>query len=170
MAEGPDREPVWRRVVTWSLGWLAAAAFYLLLIDTTQLPELIVGAGAAVLAASGLELAREQRIVGEGVRTRWLTRAYRPLAKVPTDIAVVSLLAIRQLVRRDAVCGEFRQASFRGRGDGSRDAGRRSLAEAFGSFAPNTIVIGVDTERELIVAHQLRPTGGAEAIDVLELG
>jgi hypothetical protein len=170
MEDDSDREPVWRRAVAWSLGWLAAAAFYLLLIDTTQLPELIVGAGAAVLAASGLELAREQRIVGEAVRTRWLARVYRPLAQAPSDLAVLSLLAIRQLVRRDAVCGEFRQAPFRGRCDGPGDAGRRSLAEAFGSFAPNTIVIGVDTERELIVAHQLRRSGGPEAIDMLELG
>ena len=41
-----------------------AAAFYLLLIDITDLPELIVGAGAAVIAATGMELAREQGLVG----------------------------------------------------------------------------------------------------------
>jgi hypothetical protein len=48
--------------------------------------------------------------------------------------------------------------------------GRSALAESLGSFAPNTIVIGVDPERELILGHQLRRTGGDEAIDVLGLG
>jgi hypothetical protein len=48
--------------------------------------------------------------------------------------------------------------------------GRRALAESFGSFAPNTIIIGVDAERELLLGHQLRRRGGDDAIDVLRLG
>ena len=48
--------------------------------------------------------------------------------------------------------------------------GRRALAESFGSFAPNTIIVGVDADRELILAHQLRPSGGPEALDLLGLG
>ncbi|MCW3018653.1 MAG: hypothetical protein JWN10_961, partial [Solirubrobacterales bacterium] len=52
--------------------------------------------------------------------------------------------------------------------DSARDAGRRALAESFGSLAPNTIVIGVDPERDLLLVHQLR--GGGGRVDVLELG
>jgi hypothetical protein len=50
------------------------------------------------------------------------------------------------------------------------EVGRRALAESLGSFAPNTIIVGVDVERELILGHQLHRKGGAEAIDVLRLG
>ncbi|HLH15186.1 MAG TPA: hypothetical protein VKV16_10390, partial [Solirubrobacteraceae bacterium] len=50
-----------------------------------------------------------------------------------------------------------------------RDAGRRALAEALGSLAPNTIILGVDPESGLILAHQLRRSGGSETIDVLGL-
>ena len=50
------------------------------------------------------------------------------------------------------------------------ETGRRALAESLGSFAPNTIIVGVDAERELLLGHQLRPGGGDEAIDVLGLG
>ena len=50
------------------------------------------------------------------------------------------------------------------------ESGRRALAEAFGSFAPNTIVAGIDPDTDLILAHQLKPTGGREAVDLLELG
>jgi hypothetical protein len=159
-----------RRIVAWSSGWLVAGAFYLLLIDLTDLPELLVGAAAAVLAASGLELAREQQVVGEGIRLRWLARLYRPLMKVPSDIWFVSIVAVRQFARRESVCGEFRAVPFVGGSGDAVDAGRRALAEAFGSFAPNTIVVGIDTERELILAHQLRRTGDREAIDLLDLG
>ncbi len=159
-----------RGVVAWSLGWVLAGALYLLLIDITSLPELLVGAGVAVLAATGLELAREQHIAGESVRTRWLMRLHRPLLKVPLDIWHVSAAAIVQLVRREAAVGRFRAVRFRGGNDEALESGRRGLAEGFGSLAPNTIIVGVDPERELILAHQLRPSGGREAIDLLELG
>jgi hypothetical protein len=161
---------LWRRVLAWSLGSLIAAAFYLLLIDITDLPELLVGAGAAMLAATGMELAREQGLVGESIRLRWFSRLYRPLLKVPGDIALVSFAALRQLTRRDARVGRFRAVSFSCTGDETLMSGRHALAEASGSFAPNTFVIGVDEDREVILAHQLWPTGGRDAIDLLELG
>ena len=171
MPEPTRRAPAARRALAWSVGWVAAAAFYLLLIDITELPELIVGAGAAVLAATGLELAREQNIVGESLRLRWLTRLHRPLLTIPRDIAVVSLLAVRALVHRPPAQGSFRAVRFAAGGEHERHrAGREALAETAGSLAPNTFVVGIDKERGLILAHQLRPTGGREAIDPMELG
>jgi hypothetical protein len=150
MAEHPRQRRFARRAAAWSAGWLAAAAFYLLLIDTTDLPELLVAAGAAALAATGFELAREQQTVG-GLRARmaWLARAHRPLQ--PAN-------------------GVFRAVSFRCGPDQELEPGRCALAESLGSFSPNTIIVGVDVERELILGHQLRPGGGREAIDVLGLG
>jgi hypothetical protein len=159
------------RATAWLAGWLFAAALYLLLIDVISLPELIVGAGAAVLAASGFELAREQQTAGGlTARLRWLATLHRPVKNVPMDIALLSLLAIRQLLRPQPITGAFRAVPFRRGDDEELETGRRAMAESFGSFAPNTIVVGVDGERELILAHQLRPRGGREAIDVLGLG
>lgn len=149
---------------------MCAAALYLVLIDITDLPELIVGAGAAVLAATGLELAREQGIVGESVRWRWLLRVHRPLLRVPRDVAVVSAMALLAIVRRRPAFGTFRAIRFGGNEDEPHETGRRALAEAAGSLAPNTFVVGVDGERQLMLAHQLRPAGGRETIDPLELG
>lgn len=159
-----------RRAFAWSVGWLFAGALYLLLIDITDLPELLVGIVAAAIAATGLELAREQHIVGERVRPAWLRTLYRPLAKVPSDIGFVCIAAVRQLFSRSPARGSFRVARFRCSEEHELQSGRAALAESLGSFAPNTIVIGVDFDRELILAHQLHLRGGREAIDVLELG
>jgi hypothetical protein len=159
------------RVSAWAAGFVLAGAFYLLLIDTTDLPELVVAAAAAALAATGFELAREQQTVG-GLRARlgWAARLYRPLRNVPGDIVVLTLLAIRQLVRPRAVNGSFKAVPFRCGPEREVETGRAALAESFGSFSPNTIVIGVDVERDVILGHQLRPGGGQQAIDVLGLG
>jgi hypothetical protein len=162
---------VLRRATAWLAGFVFAGALYLLLIDTTSLPELIVGACAAALAASGFELAREQQTAG-GVtgRLRWLITLHRPLMNVPKDVAVLTLVAFRQLVRPAQVNGRFRAVPFRCGESEDLETGRRALAESFGSFSPNTIIVGIDGERELILGHQLSPRGGREAIDVLRLG
>lgn len=173
--ERPEDRPgagrlVGRRLAAWWFGWLLAGALYLLLIDTTDLPELIVGAAAAAIAATGFELAREHHVAG-GLKARphWIGHLYRPLLNVPSDVLALSGLAVRQLVRPNQVNGEFRSVPFRP-GAQKLETGRRALAESFGSFAPNTIIIGVDAERELLLGHQLRRRGGDEALDVLRLG
>jgi hypothetical protein len=159
------------RVTAWAAGFALAGALYLLLIDITSLPELIVGAAAAALAATAFELAREQQTVGGlSARLRWLATLHRPVMNVPGDISTLTLLALRQLVRPEPVNGAFRAVPFRCGDDEELETGRRAMAEAFGSFSPNTIVIGVDGEQELILGHQLVPQGGHEAIDVLRLG
>jgi hypothetical protein len=170
MPERSRRAPLARRAVAWTIGWAFSAALYLLLIDTTDLPELIVGAGAAVLAATGLELAREQGLVGESVHLRWLLRFHKPLMKVAMDMALVSATALRALLDREAAQGRFRAVPFTASEDQQHESGRRALAEALGSFAPNTVVAGIDEERGLILAHQLWQRGGREAVDPMELG
>jgi hypothetical protein len=171
MPEHSRPKLILRRVAAWSAGWMFAGALYLLLIDITSLPEVIVGCGAAAIAATGFELAREQQTAGGLTgRVRWLARLYKPLVKAPSDIAIVSLLAFRQLVKPRPVNGTFRAVHFRCGPEHDVETGRRALAEWFGSFAPNTMIVGVDVEEDLILGHQLHRTGGAEAIDLLDLG
>ncbi len=142
----------------------------MVLIDTTDLPELYAGAGAAVLAALAYEAGREQGFAEFSSAPGWLLRAWRGLARVPPDVARVSLTIFQQLLRPRAQRGRLRAVPFDfGDPDSPRDAGRRALAEALGSLAPNTVVIGVDSEHDLILAHQLYESGGADAIDVLGL-
>jgi multisubunit Na+/H+ antiporter MnhE subunit len=161
--------PLARSVAAWWLVWAFAAALYLLLIDVTDLPELIVGGVAAAVAATGSELARHQRVMGEPIRLRWLRGLYRPLLKVPVDIGLVSFAALAALVGRRSP-GQFRAVSFRPGADEQRESSRHALTEALGSFAPNTIVVGIDPDRQLLLVHQLHRSGGREALDLLELG
>jgi hypothetical protein len=158
-----------RQLFSTALALLVAAAFYLLLIDTTDLPELYVLWGVAILSGAAFYVSRREHLGEASIAPAWLLRTWRPIARVPSQIVVVCMEAFAQLVRPRARRGEFRAVPFKGGGtDG--DAGRRALAEAFGSLAPNTIIIGVDSERNLLLVHQLRRTGGREELDVLGLG
>ena len=151
-------------------GLLLAAAFYMVLIDTVDLPELYAAIGALLLGGAAYEAARRQGVAEARMSARWLAKSWWVIAGVPRQIAWVSWQALAQLVSPREARGTLRAVPFRAGGEGSSDVGRRALAEGLGSLAPNTIVIGIDGERDLLLVHQLRCSGGREELDVLELG
>jgi multisubunit Na+/H+ antiporter MnhE subunit len=159
-----------RSLTGYVLGVVLAAAFYMALIDTVDLPELFAGAGAVILAGAAYEAARRQGLAEARVSLRWVRRGWRVLASVPRQIVWVSWHAVAQLASPREARGSLRAVPFRAGGPGSSDVGRRALAEGLGSLAPNTIVIGIDDERDLLLVHQLHRSGGREQLDVLELG
>jgi Na+/H+ ion antiporter subunit len=152
------------------VGVVVGGGFYLLLIDTTSLPELYVLAGVAVGCGVAFGLAREQGFVEASIRPGWLLGAGRLLLTVPRDIVYVCLEAVTQLIHPRPVRGSFRSVRFAADLATPGDTGRRALAETLGSVAPNTIVVGVDAERGVLVVHQLRRSGPPEALDVMRLG
>lgn len=158
-----------KRIVLAAVAFAIAAGFYLLLIDTTDLPELLVLGGVAVLATLAFESSRRQGVAQAGFELEWLRQAWRPVVNVPRHAALVSYEALLQLVRFRRRRGSFRAVPFRGAGSPA-DYGRLALTESLGSFAPNTIVIGVDSERNLLIVHQLHREGGRDELDVLRLG
>src|SRR5947209_4229708 len=130
MTKPPRPKLFLHRAAAWIAAAVGAGAFYLLLIDTTSLPELIVLGGAAAIAASGFELAREQQTVGGLTgRLRWLARLHRPLLKVPSDFAQQAIPALRQVVRRQRANGAIRDVPVRCAPEHDSQKGRPAEAE-----------------------------------------
>jgi hypothetical protein len=157
-----------RRLAIGLVGFVVAGAFYLLLVDTTSLPELYVLIGVALLAAIGVEASREQGFPEARVSASWLLRAWRAIVRIPGESLLLAREVGAQLLGRRPARGGFRAIAFKG-GDSEHDRGRFALTEIIGSLAPNTIVIGIDPESELLLVHQLRRKGGPEELDVLGL-
>lgn len=130
-----------------SVGLALGAGFYLLLIDTTDLPELIALAAIALLAAAMFELSREHGLPEGRVDPRWLLRAGRVLVRVPAHTAIVAAEAVAQLARPQPARGELRAVPFDPGGDpeGPLAIGRRALAEAYHRqpFIDLAIVLGL---------------------------
>jgi hypothetical protein len=153
-----------------ALGVLIGGGFYFLLIDTASLPELYVLAGVAAICAVAFELAREQGFAEARIVPWWLARGARVVLRIPLDIGLLCWEAVVQLVAPRQARGLFRAVRFTATEETPRDAGRRALSEWLGSVSPNSIVVGVDPERGLILVHQLRRQGGSDQIDPLGLG
>jgi multisubunit Na+/H+ antiporter MnhE subunit len=137
----------------WGAWWVLLAALYLLLADTVLLPELVVGAVAAAIGATGAVLCRSQRRELLRPRLRWLRGLWRPLLGVFTDLVPLA----RTLVTRGS--GELHSVSVTIPGDRGEQAAFVAFTEAVGSLAPNTVVVDVDRERGVLLVHQLAPTG-----------
>ena len=151
-------------------GAVLGGAFYFLLIDTTSLPELYALAGVAAVCGLAFAVGREREFVEARIAPAWLARALRLIARIPPDIVFVCAEALAQLRAPRATRGEFRAAAFTAVAATPQDTGRRALVETLGSVAPNSIMIGVDSERGLLLVHQLRRHGDAEDLDPLGLG
>lgn len=151
-------------------GAVLGGGFYLLLIDTTSLPELYVLGGVALACGVAFTVGHEREFVEARVRLRWLLQVGRLAARIPIDIGLVCWEALAQLARPRATRGMFRAAAFEAIKADPSDTGRRALVESLGSVAPNTIIVGVDSEHGLLLVHQLRRQGEPDQLDVLGLG
>jgi multisubunit Na+/H+ antiporter MnhE subunit len=140
-----------RRV--WLTWWVLLAALYVLIDDSVLLPELVVGALAAAIGATGATLVHRERQVLLKGDVRWLRSLWRPLAGLVGDLWPL----VRALPRRGGTGGMV-EIPFDATTDGPRDTARRALTEALGTLAPNTIVVRIDTDRGVVIAHQLVST------------
>jgi len=158
-----------RRILIAAGGAVFAGAFYLVLIDTVDLPELYGLVVVALISGIVFAVSRDREATEASISGAWLLRAWRPIVRVPADVVLVSQQLVAQLLSPRASRGELRAVPFKG-GEDAHALGRSALTESLGSFTPNTIVIGVDTERELLLVHQLRRHGERDELDVLRLG
>jgi len=144
------------------LFWLAEAGilFCVWMIYTWQLSraELLVGIGAALLAAAGAEAVRGLNFAGFYPLMTWVLEVRRlPLTALKGCAVLVEVLWRRHVLKRE-VRGGLRTVRFEAGGDDARSAARRALAVAFVSFAPNSIVVHIDRERGVMIYHQIIPT------------
>ena len=141
----------------WLIWFGLLAALYLLLVDTVVVPELVVGAVAAAVGATGAALVRAQRRMLLRPRPRHLRAAGRPLLGLFGDLVPLArVLVARGILRRPGE-GALVETPFAALGETPEDATERAFAEALGSLAPNAIVVAVDRERGMLVTHRLAP-------------
>jgi multisubunit Na+/H+ antiporter MnhE subunit len=155
--------PVGRRAATWLVWWVLLMSFWVILDDSIALDELLAGAGAAALAAFLAELVSYQAATRFRLRVEWLLPALRLPGQVARDTVIVFAALGRRLLRGEQPPSGFREipVPFGGRGD--EDVTRRVLLVGGRSVAPNTFVLGLDQERNVMVVHQLVVTEGKAA-------
>jgi multisubunit Na+/H+ antiporter MnhE subunit len=148
----------------------AAALFvvWLVIDDNVSEPELLTGVGVALLATVIVTIVGRVRTGHARMPLSMLRYAYRPLVLLVADTVRVSWVLTKSVVLRRPVNSRFRAVRYRATSNSDDDVGRRVLTAWGASLAPNRYVIGVDTDAELLLVHQLGESGSP--LDPLELG
>jgi hypothetical protein len=149
--------------LTW---WAIALGLWMLLVFKTEPAEIVAGAVAAALAATGAELVRLRGYAPFSPELRWL----RGLVRLPRDVVVDSWRMLRLLVLHFVdgrpIKGRFRVIQFEAcGGDSPRRQARRAVATWLGAISPNTYVLGFDERKDAAVVHQLVPSEQPPEID-----
>lgn len=147
--------PFARRVGSWLVWWTLLMALWILLDDSLALAELLAGAGAAALGAFLAELVQYQAATHFRMRIEWAVPALRLPVDLVRDTAVVFAALWRRLARGEEPAGGFEEVPVAWGDDTPEGITRRALLVAGRSLAPNTIVAGIDQERQVMVVHRL---------------
>jgi multisubunit Na+/H+ antiporter MnhE subunit len=155
--------PAVRRAGAWLVWWVLLMSLWVIVDDSIALDELLAGAGAAALAAFLAELVTHQAGTRFRMRAGWLVPALGLPGEVVRDTVIVFAALWRRLARGEQPSSGFRELPVR-YGDAS-DEGvtRRVLLVGGRSVAPNTFVLGIDRERDVMVVHQLVANEGEAA-------
>jgi multisubunit Na+/H+ antiporter MnhE subunit len=139
----------------WLAWWVLLMALWLGLTDSRRLQEIVAGVVVAAIGATASVLVRSRREFVMRPRARWIVGALGPpLLNWPRDLALLAVALVRRPRGRIV---EEPLAAARGRDPAS--GARRALAVVGGTLAPNSIVVGVDPERRVIVRHELAGAG-----------
>lgn len=161
---GGDRPvPVARRVGAWLVWWVLLMSFWVILDDSIAIDELLAGAGAAALGAFLAELVTYQAGARLRIRIEWAARALRLPGDVARDTVIVFGALWRRLARGQEPPSGFREVPVRFGGDTAEDRTRRVLLIGGRSVAPNSLALGIDADRDVMVVHQLVVTEGEPA-------
>jgi multisubunit Na+/H+ antiporter MnhE subunit len=161
--ERPGRAPFARRARAWIAWWALLMAFWVVLDYSTERNELIAGVAAAAIGASAAELVTRQVGVRLRGRARWLAPALGLPWQVARDTAIVFAALWRRLARGEEPASGFRELPARHGGDTAADVTRRVLLTGARSLAPNTLALGIDPDRDVMIVHELVATAPGEA-------
>lgn len=137
-------------------------SFWMWLNDSLGTDEMLAGAGAAALAATFAELVSYQATTRFRMRFEWLAGALRLPGQVASDMVTVYRALWRVLVRREQPASAFVTEPARFGDDTAEGVTRRVLLIGAKSLAPNAFALGIDSDTDTMVLHQLvaRNQGG----------
>jgi multisubunit Na+/H+ antiporter MnhE subunit len=158
----PQRRIV-RRAGAWAVWWVLLMSFWVMLDDSTATDELLAGAGAAALGALLAELVAHQARLTFRMRARWLVPALRLPWETARDTLIVFAALWRRLARGEEPASGFRQVPVRYGSDTPEGETRRTLLVGGRSVAPNSFVLGIDADCDVMIIHQLVVNQGEPA-------
>ena len=146
-----QQESVATQVLFWVGDWSVLMALWIALTADTSLPNLGIGAAAALIG-SILSVLTESMNVGRfAPHGRYLWDSRGVLLQLPLGVLVM----LRILLSGKCPAGQLYITPFQPGGSNASDEARRAVAEAFPTMTPTSVVLGIDQRHRRAVFHLL---------------
>lgn len=136
------------------LSWVVAWTLWLVFANSTNIREILAGAAVSLASIQFTEQFRKRTRQRYILRWRYLRQMARVPAVVVSDTCIllrtVGLLALGKKVPSGLAAARFKLG-----GTTPNARGRRALAITCFTLTPNTIVLGFDARRKLLLFHTL---------------
>jgi multisubunit Na+/H+ antiporter MnhE subunit len=146
-----------RSLALWLAWWAVLFVLWLLLVDTVQWEELVVGSAAAAVSATVAVVLLRRGYLRFHPRAAWLGEIPWLVWDVIVDCGLLAGALWRKVVLRQPVEGVTIRVPFHHGGDNGRDGARRALVNFAVSLTPNSYVVDIDPEADSLLVHRLVP-------------
>jgi multisubunit Na+/H+ antiporter MnhE subunit len=155
------RGRVFKAIEFSSIEFLFLLGLWMLFVSSMQLAEFTAGIGGAALGAVADGLVKSKRFAKFRPRLKWLWLfAWEPWYVLTGSAAIFWALARRLAGKKSEA--QFRVVPFRAGAEDRESVARRALAISTISISPETIVVGIDRERNFMLLHQIMPAATPE--------
>ncbi len=119
--------------------------------------EMIVGCVAAASGTAFVRLVWKSRGFRADLRTRSLMQVWRVPENIASDLAAVTLVLLKDLLRIRSAGSHFRACDFDISCSDPVKIGNAILTTSYSTVSPNLIVVGIDGDTRRMLFHQLEP-------------
>lgn len=136
--------------------WISQGLLWIAFADNSGIREIVIG--AVVTAMATLAVWRFRRRTHDRYKLRF--EYVRQAVHIPKSIIVDTWILLRVIVMRlrgKAIPARIIGVPFKNGGNGPVSRGRRSLAITFLTLTPNTLVLGLLPDKQLLLFHTLIP-------------
>ncbi len=103
---------------------------------------------------------RKQSFARFAPRVRWLLQVWRLPGDILYDTYIICAALLKRLGGRRSFSRTL-AVSFKAGGADEQAAARRALAVGLTTISPNTIVITIDEQKDLMLIHQMKASGAS---------
>ncbi len=128
-----------------------------LYVSNLTVSDLLVGIGAALLAATADAVVKSQNFAPFYPHLKWVAMILWEPWYVLTGTASIWWAVLRKLAGRRSEA-QLKAIRFSPGGDDSESVARRALAITLTTIPPNFIVVGIDRQASRMLVHQVSPT------------
>ena len=151
------------------LVFTAAALFglWVVFVAGTHPQELLVGAICVAACTTFLAFVWRAKLEHLSFSARDVLQAVRVPSQVAGDSLRIATALVRDLFSGRPPASAYRAIPFATAPIDRRKLERQVLAVAYITISPNTIVLGIDQERDLILIHYLTPSRPSKLAETL---